>query len=314
MPKSAQRVRWCLGLALMATTVLTVEARQRPQFREAVELVTLNVTVTDTSGRYVTGLDVNDFLVLEDGRPQEVVFFSRAATPMAVSILIDTSGSMRRDLPLAKDAAWQFITRLRPGDLAQVAEFDRQMRVLQPFTDDRQALERAVSRVQLGGATSLYNAVYVALDLFRMLPVPRDDEVRRDVIVLLSDGADTSSLIEFDQMVEAARRSYVVVYAIGLGLTSPRGPAPRTHPTFALRRLTQDTGGRMLDARSGQDLSRVYEEIADELGSQYVLAYTSNQPATSRAWRPISVRLHEPGLQARTRAGYYAMPPGSLGF
>jgi Ca-activated chloride channel homolog len=313
VPSAARRLHLCLGLVFGVAAVLTVEARQRPQFRTAVELVTLSVTVTDTTGRYVTGLGADDFLVLEDARPQDVVFFSRAATPMAVSLLIDTSGSMRRDLPLAKDAAWQFIRRLRPGDLAQVAEFDRQMRVLQSFTDDRQALERAVSRVRLGGATSLYNAVYVALDLFRTLPMPQEDEVRRDVIVLLSDGADTSSLIEFDQMIEAARRSHVVVYAIGLGLTAPRGPAPQTHPTFALRRLAQDTGGRMLDARSGQDLSQVYEQIAEELGSQYVLAYMSNQPATSRTWRAISVRLNQPGLQARTRTGYYATPPGSLG-
>jgi Ca-activated chloride channel homolog len=316
VPRSTRRFRPCLGLglALIAATALTVEARQRAQFRAGVELVSLNVTVTDASGRYVTDLEPADFLVVEDGRPQEVVFFSRAASPLAVSILVDTSGSMRRDLPLAKDAAWQFVTRLRPGDLVQVVEFDRRLHVLQDFTDDRAALQRAVGRIRLGGATSLYNAVYVALDLFRSLPVPQEDEIRRDVIVVLSDGADTSSLIEFDQVLEAARRSPIVIYAIGLGLSSPRGQAPRTHPTFALRRLAQDTGGRMLEARTGQDLSHVYTDIANELSSQYVLGYVSNQPSTSTAWRPISVRVQRPGLQARTRAGYYAIRPGSLGF
>jgi Ca-activated chloride channel homolog len=298
--------RLLVVLSVVAGAAAVLDARQRPQFRAGVELVSLNVTVTEPDGRYVTDLAPDDFMVIEEGRPQEVVFFARTATPMAVSLLVDTSGSMRRDLGLAKDAAVEFVARLQPGDVAQIVEFDRQIRIVQDFTDDREVLRRAIGRIRIGGSTSLYNAVYVALDLFRTLPVPTEDEIRRDVIVLLSDGADTSSLVEFDQMVDAARRSHVVIYSIGLGLTAPRGPAPRTHPTFALRRLSQDTGGRLFDARTGHDLSNIYNDIADELSSQYVIGYTSNNPSAAGGWRVVSVRVNRPGLQARTRAGYYA--------
>ena len=288
------------GVCLTATI-----AAQRTPFRSSVDVVALTVTVTGEGGKYVSGLSASDFTVVEEGRPQAVSFFQREASPLAVSLLIDSSGSMQHELPRAQQAASAFISRLREGDLAQVVDFDRRIQVLQPFTDDREALERAIRRVTARGSTSMYNAIYIALRELGALASPPEGQVRRDVVVVLSDGEDTSSLVTFDHLLDAAKRSQTVIYAIGLGLgASPtrRGAVP---PQVALRTLTQETGGRLFLPRDASSLSGVYQSIADELASQYVLGYTSNN--TDRAgWRRVSVRVASPGAQTRTRSGYYA--------
>ena len=280
-------------------------AAQRSPFRSSVDVVALTVTVTGEGGKYMSGLTQEDFVVLEEGRKQAVSFFQREASPLAVSLLIDSSGSMLHELRQAQQAASDFIARLRPGDLAQVVDFDRTIQVLQPFTDDRQALERAIHRMTARGSTSMFNAVYIALRELGALASPPEGQLRRDVVVVLSDGEDTSSLVTFDHLLDAAKRSQTVIYAIGLGLGS--GPTRRgsVPPQVALRTLAQESGGRLFLPRDAAALSDVYQTIADELASQYVLGYTSNN--TERAgWRRVAVRVAKAGAQTRTRSGYYA--------
>lgn len=291
----------CIAVGLIAV----VDARQRSTFRGGVDLVSLSVTVTGPGGRYVTDLDAADFSVLEDGRKQELSFFERASTPLAVSLLIDSSTSMYNELPLAQQAASEFVDRLRPGDLAQVVDFDRRVQVLQPFTDDRETLQRAIRRVVARGSTSMFTAIYIALRELGGLAKPPGDQIRRDVIVVLSDGEDTSSLVTFDHVLDGAKRSQSVIYTIGLGLSSVPLRRGATHPEFALRTLAQDTGGRMFLPKTAQQLSAIYGEIADELASQYVLGYISNNEPRP-GWRSIAVRLARPELRARARSGYYA--------
>ena len=290
------------GLCLCAAGTL---AAQRSPFRSSVDVVALTVTVTGAGGKHISGLSAEDFVVLEDGRPQAVSFFQREASPLAVSLLIDSSGSMQHELQQAQQAASDFITRLRTGDVAQVVDFDRSIQVLQPFTDDREALERAIYRMTARGSTSMYNAVYVALRELGALASPPEGQVRRDVIVVLSDGEDTSSLVTFDHLLDAAKRSQTVIYAIGLGLGSGTTRRTAVPPQVALRTLAQESGGRVFLPRDGAALSEVYQTIADELASQYVLGYTSNN--TERVgWRRVAVRVAKPGAQTRTRSGYYA--------
>ena len=128
-----------LGLTL--AVIVCVDARQRPAFRSTIDLVMLNVTVTGPGGRYVADLSADDFQVLEDGRPQEVAYFSPANVPLSVSLVLDTSSSMDEEMPLSKQAAMDFIARLRPGDVAEVVSFDSRVEVLQPMTSDRALLE-----------------------------------------------------------------------------------------------------------------------------------------------------------------------------
>ena len=296
-----------LAFLLMALTICAVRtpAAQRSPFRSSVDVVALTVTVTGKGGKYMSGLTPEDFVVLEEGRPQAVSFFQREASPLAVSLLIDSSGSMQGELPQAQRAASDFVARLRAGDLAQVVDFDRGIQVLQAFTDDREALERAIHRMTARGSTSMYNAVYIALRELGALASPPEGQVRRDVIVVLSDGEDTSSLVTFDHLLDAAKRSQSVIYTIGLGLGSGTTRRNAVPPQVALRTLAQESGGRLFLPRDGAALSEVYQTIADELASQYVLGYTSSN--TERAgWRRVAVRVGKPGAQTRTRSGYYA--------
>src|SRR5687768_10585190 len=215
----------CLGLTLDAQT----------PFRGGVDLVALTVTATGPGGKYVTDLTADDFTVLEDGKRQKIELFERANTPLAVSLLLDSSTSMIRELPLAQKAASDFVTRLRPGDVAQVIDFDRRVEVVQKFTADREALDRAIYRVAARGSTSMYNAIYIALRELGALAKPEAGQVRRDVIVVLSDGEDTSSLVTYDHVLDGAKRSQSVIYAIGLGFGAAPARRDAIHPDFALR-------------------------------------------------------------------------------
>jgi Ca-activated chloride channel family protein len=295
-----------VGLAIAALDA------QRTPFRSSVALVSLSVTVTGEGGRYVSGLTAEDFTIFEEGRPQTLSLFERENSPLAVSLLIDSSGSMQHELGQAQKAASDFVARLRAGDLAQVVDFDRRIEVLQRFTDNRTELEAAIHRMTARGSTSMYNAIYIALRELGALAAPPEGRVRRDVVVVLSDGEDTSSLVTFDHLLDAAKRSPTVIYAIGLGLGGPVTRRNAVPPEVALRTLARETGGRLFLARDGRGLSEVYNAIADELASQYVLGYTSNIPDRP-GWRRVNVRVTKPGAQARTRAGYYASSAGRIG-
>lgn len=289
-----------LGLSLHA-------ASQRPSFRSGVDLVLLNVTVTDGSGRYVANLAAEEFQIFEDNRPQELTFFAPATAPLSVSLLIDTSSSMDDRMPWAQQAAADFVTRLRPGDLAEIVSFDSRVEVLQSFTNDKALLTAAIRRTKAGGSTALYNALYIALKQLSRLRPDMTDEIRRHVIVLLSDGEDTSSLVTVDQMLDFAKRSQTVIYPIGLGLEP--SPTKRSDAEFFLRQLAVETGGRLFMPKRPEDLLDVYGSIAQELTSQYLLGYLSAESAPTGAWRRVAVRVSRPNLQARTRAGYYADDP-----
>jgi hypothetical protein len=189
---------------------------QRPSFRAGVELVSINVTVTDPGGRYLTELNQPDFQVFEDGAQQQVTFFNRTNLPIALSILLDTSASMESRLETAQEAAIGFVRRLRPQDLAQVVDFDSRVQVVQGFTNSVADLEGAIRRTNAGGSTSLHNAIYIALKELKRTQARGTDEIRRQAIVVLSDGEDTSSLVSFDEVLDLAKRSETAIYAIGL--------------------------------------------------------------------------------------------------
>jgi len=278
---------------------------QRPSFRAGVDLVSLNVTVTDQTGRYITELNDQDFQVYEDGAQQQITFFNRSNLPIALSILLDTSASMESKLDTAQEAAIGFVHRLRPQDLAQVIDFDSRVQVIQGFTNNIADLEGAIRRTNAGGSTSLHNAIYIALKELKKAQAHATDEIRRQSIVVLSDGEDTSSLVSFDEVLDLAKRSETAIYAIGL-----RTPGERTRgfsdAEFVLRQLTQQTGGRVFFTRQISDLASVYGQIADELSSQYTIGYSSRNPKRDGAWRRIVVRVAAPNASARAKQGYYA--------
>ncbi len=287
---------------------VTVErgGRQLPAFRAGIDVVSLNVTVTDSSGRYITDLQKDDFQVFEDGVQQEVTFFTRTPLPIALVLLIDTSASMEEKLATAREAAIGFVRRLRPEDTAMVVDFNSRVNVRQAFTNDRAALEAAIRSTSAAGSTSVYNAIYISLKELKKVPTVTADALRRHAVVLLSDGEDTSSLLSFDEVLDLARRSETAIYTIGLrGRESVQGRGFQ-EADFVLRQLAQDTGGRAFFPSSVTELGRIYDQISEELASQYTLGYSSKNPRRDGQWRRIVVRVARQNAVARTKQGYFA--------
>jgi Ca-activated chloride channel homolog len=300
-----------LTLAAIAMVVVFDASKpvraQQPSFRSGIDVVSLNVTVADGAGRFVTNLDRDTFSVYEDGIKQQLTFFNRSNLPIALSVLLDTSASMEDKMQTAQDAAIGFVKKLRPQDFGQIIDFDSRVVIAQPFTSSVPDLEQAIRKTTAGGSTSLHNAIYISLKELKKIQARSADDVRRQAIVVLSDGEDTSSLVGFDEVLELAKRSETAIYAIGL---RGRGPdhvrGAFNEADFVLRQLSQETGGRVFFARTANELTGIYETISDELSSQYMLGYQSRNPKRDGAWRRVVVRVNEPGATARTKQGYYA--------
>jgi Ca-activated chloride channel family protein len=310
------RYQWLLAVAAVVVSLDLVGAQQIPPqppppqtpFRAGVEVVSLNVIVTDGSGHYVTDLSQGDFSIFEDGVKQDVTFFTRTNLPIALSVLLDTSASMENKLPTAQEAAIGFAKRLRSQDLAEVIDFDSRAVVLQDFTNNATQLEQAIKKTSAGGSTSLYNAVYIALKDLKKIVAKNVEEIRREAIVVLSDGEDTSSLLSFEEVLDLAKRSETAIYTIGL--RANEGPSTTTkgfkEAEFVLRQFAQETGGRAFFPNQLVELATVYGQISDELSSQYTVGYTSRNTKRDGAWRRVVVRVNRPSLVARTKLGYFA--------
>ena len=278
---------------------------QAPAFRAGVDVVSLNVTVTDRAGRFVTDLEQVSFQVYEDGVQQEINFFTKTQLPIALALLIDTSASMDEKMSTAQEAAIGFAQRLRPEDLAEIVDFDSRVNILQPFTNDVEQLERAIQRTAAGGSTSLYNAIYIALRELARAPL-RQADLRREAIIVLSDGEDTSSLVSFDEVLELAKRSNTAIFSIGLQSDESRSRTGFREADFVLRQLAQETGGRAFFPERIEQLPEIYQQISDELSSQYSVGYISANPIRNGQWRRVIVRVDRDAVSARTKQGYYA--------
>jgi Ca-activated chloride channel family protein len=276
----------------------------RPSFRSGVDIVSLNVSVTDGTRNYVTDLNREDFVVFEDGVKQDLTFFTKAQLPVALSLLIDTSASMEDKLPIAQEAAIGFAKRMRADDMTQVIDFDSRVTILQQFTSDKTALEGAIRQTVPNGSTSLHNAIYISLKELKKVRVKSVDEVRRQAIVVLSDGEDTSSLVPFEEVLELAKRSEVVIYTIAIR-GRDFGTRGFNEAEFVLRQFAQETGGRAFFPNAATELPTIYSQIADELAAQYAMAYSSRNPKRDGQWRRIVVRTTKPDMVARTKQGYY---------
>jgi Ca-activated chloride channel homolog len=298
-----------LALAFLFAAAAATALGAQQRIRSGVELVSLNVTATDGQAKFVTDLSEDDFEVYEDGAKQKLTFFSKTQQPISLALLLDTSASMDERMGIAQEAAIGFAKQLHKDDQAEVIDFDSQVRVLSPFTNDAAALEKAIRATTPNGSTSLYNALYIALKELKKSKTAGSADIRRQAIVLLSDGDDTSSLIEFDQVLDLAKRSEVVIYSIGLR----QGEIARREfkeAEFVLKQLSTETGGRAYFPTDARELAKIYQGIWDELSSQYAIAYASANPKRDGAWRRIQVRLTRPNVTARTKQGYYG-PTGS---
>jgi VWFA-related protein len=282
--------------------------RQRPAFRTGIDIVSLNVTVTDSANHYVTDLDEGDFSVFEDGVKQSINFFSRRQQPIALSLLLDSSASMEQHLPTLQAAATNFVQKLKPNDIAQVVDFDSRVEIRQSFTSNKSELQAAIEQTSAGGSTSLHNAIYIALKELRKVRAVNEEDVRRQALIVFSDGEDSSSLVSFEEVLDLAKRSETAIYAIALRGSDVQAKGFR-EAEFVMRTLAQETGGRAFFPAKIDDLNGVYSQIADELASQYTLGYSSGNLRRDGAWRRVVVQVARPNITPRAKKGYYAPTP-----
>jgi Ca-activated chloride channel family protein len=281
---------------------------QSPIFKSTAALVALNVTVQDKTAKYVAGLQLDDFVVYEDGVKQDVEFFEADAVPLDLIVLIDTSSSMRDKMSAVHEAAAGFVSTLRQADCGAVLSFADTVSILQPLTSDRAALESAVRSTRAYGKTSLNTAVYVALKQFGG-GARATGAVRRQAIVVLSDGADTSSLVSLDDVLAAARRSGVGIYTVSLQphrelpvMLGARDPEPDSD--YTMKALARETGAQAFSP-SPSELKSVYRSIATEVASQYSIGYVPKDARAGGRFRRVVVQIvTKPGLRLRTRPGY----------
>ena len=274
-----------------------------------VNLVNVFVTVTDNQGAPVGGLKKENFILKEDGQEQAIAVFDKeSALPLSIGLAIDTSLSTRHDLPLEQASAKRFAhTIIRPVDGLSVYGFSEFVREATPgFTADLKRIDESIDHIRVGAATALYDAIYL---VSRNL----DRRKGRKVIVLITDGGDTISKVDYKEAVRAAEEAEALVYSIII-VPIESSAGRETGGEHALIQLSEDTGGKYYYATSTAQLDEAFHKISDELRTQYLLAYYPAQHASFSEFRRIQVNIN--GLpesaeyHVRHRAGYYTVKSG----
>jgi Ca-activated chloride channel family protein len=279
-------------------------------FTSGIDLVALSVVVTDGKQDYVTGLTANSFAIFEDGVQQDVSFFAAGNVPLDLAILLDTSASMTDKIATAQQAAIGFASTLRESDRLLVMDIKDATRIIAPLSADIEAAKKAILGTSPRGGTALYNGLYLTLK--EMAKQRRGNtDVRRQALVVLSDGDDTASLIAFDDVMQLAKGSGISIYTIMLRSkwvtrqTATTSQKYFSESEFAMKALAQETGARSFFPEDISELAGIYGAIAEELATQYALGYTPKNAKTDGAYRRVIVRVTDrPGMQTRTRSGY----------
>jgi VWFA-related protein len=287
-----------------ATDIILTRDLETAVFRAEVSAVLLYATAVDGNGRYVPDLDRDDFEVYEDGKKQTITNFSSEPRPMVVGLLLDTSGSMQgAKLQRARQGALAFVDKIESGDEAFVMTFDSFPMLLQDLTGNHALLRESLSDLVLGGATAMNLAVVEGVDILA-------DRPERRAVIVLSDGYDTTQTVTVDQAVDYARRLDTRVYTIGIfGAEGGDLRGRRSFDSFnpgedSLRTFADGSGGRAIILDSLGELLDAYEDIANELKSQYAIAYRPSEPAEPGEWREIEIRVNG-AKEVRTKPGYY---------
>jgi Ca-activated chloride channel family protein len=312
--READVKRSCVLLACLMLPLDAGAQATPPTFRSGVDIVGLNVVVTDGEQKFVTGLTAEDFTVYEDGVQQDVSFFASTAVPLDLAVLLDTSASMSDKMETVQEAAIGFTRTLRSGDRLIVVDIKDATRILHPLDADPSASSEAILSTVARGGTALYNGLYMTIkELVKQRRT--NGEVRRQAIAVLSDGQDTASLVGFDEVMAAAKEAGISIYTITLRSAYrirafAEGGSRFSDSEFSMKLLAQETGARSFFPRSITELTGVYGSIAEELSNQYALGYSSKNPKHDGGFRRVIVRVaSRPGVHIRTRSGYQSPRP-----
>ncbi len=290
-------------LGLLDPRVLPAQSHdQNPQttIRTEVALVNVVFSAVDHRGQPVRGLTADDFLVFEDKQPQKIEYFSDLSkgsdVPLTIALLIDTSGSVKNKLPFEKQTAAQFLKDVlrRNKDLALIIQFDSEVNLVQDFTEDPNRLIAALDTLEAGNSTALYDAIYLAVE------DKLKNESGRKVIVVITDGDDTSSKLRKEEAIEIAQKNDVLIYGIGV-----RGEYGANFGV--LKKFAEETGGSFFSPRAKfSEIQEAFKAIGQDLQGQYSLAYRSTNQKKDGGFRSIDLRCKSRDVRVRTRRGYYA--------
>jgi len=282
------------------------ESKPEETLRVDVNLVNVFVTVTDEHGAPIGGLKKENFILKEDDHEQKIsVFDKESALPLSIALTIDTSLSTRHDLPLEQGSAKRFAhTILRPVDALSVYDFSEVVHDdTHGFTPDLKRIDESIDHIRVGAATALYDAIYL---VSRSL----DRRKGRKVIVLITDGEDTVSKVDYKEAVRAAEEAEALVYSIII-VPIEASAGREIGGEHALIQLSEDTGGKYYYATSASQLDDAFRKINDELRTQYLLAYYPAQRTSFSDFRRIQVQVtgadDAAAYRVRHRAGYYTV-------
>jgi len=291
------RVTGGVLLALLAV-VGAAMAAQQPTFRAGTQVVSLFTTVFDAESRLVPDLAQEDFEVFDNDKPQPLVVFRSENLPITCVVMLDTSGSMTGTISLLKAAAEQFLIRLLPDDKASVGAFNDKIELNAGFTNNRDKLVSQVKDLDYGNGTRLFDAIGESLEALKGV------EGRR-VILVFTDGDDTSSRIGRGTVLDRARANEVMIYAIGLQSEYFDGARMvRSKPDSGLKKLADETGGGYFELKKTADLGPTFSRVAQELHSQYVLGFEPKQ--LDGKVHKLTVKMKQTGMTARARKSYVA--------
>jgi Ca-activated chloride channel homolog len=287
---------------------------QDDTLKVSVDLVNVPFSVTDRHGRFVAGLSAKDFLVEEDGRRQQIRNFAREnELPLTLALLIDTSPSVRPVFEEEKTTAKSFLESImRSKDLALIIGFDRSITLVQDYTENVRLLKRAIDELEIGGGTSVYDAVYLACK------EKLSREAGRKAIIMISDGEDTTSKVKFNEALLSAHQSDTVIYTISNSVRGsfPFGRRPRVGygggDMATLRKFSSETGGATFSVNNENTFGKIFDQIAQELRSQYSLGYNSTNGNRDGKFRQIKIIPRDSSYTVRARKGYYAAKNSEL--
>jgi Ca-activated chloride channel family protein len=292
------------AIALAAGSLVLAQqkppAADQPIFKSSVRTVPVYATVVDSSGRLVPDLEQSDFTLLDNGKPADMILFSNESQPFTAVVMLDTSASMTANLKLLNRAAEQFVLRLLPVDKAQVGAFNDKIQLSGEFTNDRDALIGALNDLYFGNPTRLNDAIGASLDALQGID-------GRRVVLVFTDGEDTSSRTGFKTVLERARDEEVMVYSIGLESEYFNGMrVVRSRPSRDLRKIADETGGGYFELTKTAELAPTFTRVAQELRSQYLIGFA---PASlDGKVHKLEVRVSKPGMTVRARKSYLAAP------
>ncbi len=304
------RTHWILALAVAAGAAATLSAadrqqstagQQQPTFRSNVRTVPVYVTVTDAQGRLVPGLTRDDFVVLDNKRPQPLTAFSNAVQPITAVVLLDTSGSMTNYIEFVKQACEQFLLRLLPKDRVSLGFFNDRVALVSALIGDRDELVNHLAKdIDYGNATHLYDAIDEGVTTLHGID-------GRRVIVVFTDGDDQGSKLRIGPVIDRVLNEGDMVYGIGLHTRYFNGQQwAEGIPDRVLKRIAEQTGGGYFELKKTDDLNSTFTQVEQELHSQYVLGFTP--PELDGKTHMLEVTVKKPGMKPRSRKSYVATP------